>query len=229
VFVIHPLEMADISPSQTIYINNLNEKIKKQPLRKALYSVFSQFGKIVEIVACRGLKLRGQAWICFETVEAATHAMAKMQGFPFYDKPMKIAFSKTKSDCVAKRDGTFVAREKRKREEKAPRAESEPTAMDTSASKISTPTPQILQAADLNATPSSILFAQNLPEDCNDMMLSMLFKTYAGFKEVRMVPGKKGLAFIEFTDEVSAGSALQGLHGFKLTPTQTLALSFAKR
>ena len=31
--------MADIPPSQTIYVNNLNEKIKKPQLKKALYSV----------------------------------------------------------------------------------------------------------------------------------------------------------------------------------------------
>ena len=80
-----------------------------------------------------------------------------------------------------------------------------------------------------NTTPSNILFAQNLPEDCNDMALSMLFKTFTGFNEVRMAPGKKGIAFIEFADEITAGTALQGLHGFKLTPTQTLALSFARR
>lgn len=48
--------------------------------------------------------------------------MAKMQGYPFYDKPMRIAFAKSKSDVVAKRDGTFVPREKRKREEKKPPA-----------------------------------------------------------------------------------------------------------
>ena len=30
---------ADIPPSQTIYVNNLNEKIKKPQLKKALYSV----------------------------------------------------------------------------------------------------------------------------------------------------------------------------------------------
>lgn len=57
----------------------------------------------------------------------------------------------------------------------------------------------------------------------------MLFKTFTGFNEVRMAPGKKGIAFIEFADEITAGTALQGLHGFKLTPTQTLALSFARR
>mmetsp|Transcript_31981 Transcript_31981/g.55035 ORF Transcript_31981/g.55035 Transcript_31981/m.55035 type:complete len:151 (-) Transcript_31981:108-560(-) len=149
--------------------------------------------------------------------------MAKMQGFPFYDKPMRIAFSKSKSDIVAKRDGTFVQREKRKREEPPPPpAAAEPTPM---AMEEAPPAPP---AAEVNMTPSSIIFAQNLPADCNEMMLSVLFKTYQGFQEVRMVPGGKGLAFIEFSDEVTAGTALAGLQGFKLTPTQNLALSYAK-
>jgi len=219
---------ADIPPSQTIYVNNLNEKIKKPQLKKALYSVFSQFGKIVEIVACRGLKLRGQAWVCFDSVEAATNAMAKMQGFPFYDKPMRIAFSKSKSDLVAKRDGTFVQREKRKREEQ------HPPPPPAAAAAAEEPTPMAMDdapappAVEANMVPSSIIFAQNLPPDCNEMMLSVLFKTYTGFSEVRMVPGGKGLAFIEFADEITAGTALAGLQGFKLTPTQNLALSYAK-
>jgi RNA recognition motif-containing protein len=50
--------------------------------------VFSQFGKILDIVACKTLKLRGQAWVVFDDVTAATNALRQMQGFPFYDKPM---------------------------------------------------------------------------------------------------------------------------------------------
>ncbi|XP_013588449.1 PREDICTED: U1 small nuclear ribonucleoprotein A-like isoform X1 [Brassica oleracea var. oleracea] len=40
-----------------------------------------------------------------------------MNGFPFYNKPMRIQFAKRKSDVIAKADGTFVPREKRKRQE----------------------------------------------------------------------------------------------------------------
>ena len=35
------------------------------------------------------------------------------QGFPFYDKPMRIAYSKTDSDVIAKMKGTFTERPKR--------------------------------------------------------------------------------------------------------------------
>ena len=42
---------SDAAPSQTLYINNLNEKVKKSALKKSLYAVFSQFGSIVDIVS----------------------------------------------------------------------------------------------------------------------------------------------------------------------------------
>lgn len=44
-----------------------------------------------------------------------------------------------------------------------------------------------------------------------------------------MVPGKKGLAFVEFGDDAQAAIALQGLAGFKLTPTAALQVAFAKK
>ncbi|CAN6558699.1 unnamed protein product [Malus baccata var. baccata] len=107
----------EVVANQTIYINNLNEKIKLDELKKSLLAVFSQFGKIVEVLAFKTLKHKGQAWLVFEDVSSATKALHQMQGFPFYDKPMRIQYAKTKSDVIAKADGTFVPRERRKRHE----------------------------------------------------------------------------------------------------------------
>lgn len=78
----------DIRPNNTIYINNLNEKIKKDELKKSLYAIFSQFGQILDIVALKTLKMRGQAFVIFKEIGSATSALRSMQGFPFYDKPM---------------------------------------------------------------------------------------------------------------------------------------------
>ena len=129
--------MADIPPNQTIYVQNLYEKLPKEgevplvalsghgtgcklvsnpaivscrtagstctqihfirnllyavsfaELRKALYAMFSQFGKIIDVVALKTLRMRGQAWIVFSDVAAATNAKNTMQGFPFFDKPI---------------------------------------------------------------------------------------------------------------------------------------------
>jgi hypothetical protein len=57
-------------------------------LKKSLYAIFSQFGPIVDIVALKTLRMRGQAWVIFKEINSATNAMRSMQGFPFYDKPM---------------------------------------------------------------------------------------------------------------------------------------------
>lgn len=55
----------DIPPNQTLFIKNIDEKLKKDKLRRYLYLLFSQFGKILDVVACRGLRLRGKVSIIF--------------------------------------------------------------------------------------------------------------------------------------------------------------------
>lgn len=50
--------------------------------------MFSQFGKIVDVVCLKTYRLRGQAWVVFSDVAAATNALRTMQGFPFFDKPI---------------------------------------------------------------------------------------------------------------------------------------------
>lgn len=57
-------------------------------LKKSLYAIFSQFGPIMDIVALKTLKMRGQAFVVFKDISSATNALRSMQGFPFYDKPM---------------------------------------------------------------------------------------------------------------------------------------------
>jgi len=103
-------------PNQTLYVNNLNEKVKKDELKKSLYHVFSQFGNIIDIYAAKTLKLRGQAWIVFDDLNGATKACREMQNFNFYGKSMRVGYSKSKSDVVSKADGSFKPRPLRKPE-----------------------------------------------------------------------------------------------------------------
>lgn len=81
----------EVPANQTIYINNLNEKIKLDELKKTLHAMFSQFGKVLDVLAFKTLKHKGQAWVVFEDVSSATNAIRQMQSFPFYDKPMVIS------------------------------------------------------------------------------------------------------------------------------------------
>ena len=57
--------------------------------------------------------MRGQAFVIFKEVPSAVAAIKSMQGFPFYDKPMRIAFCRTDSDMISKMKGTFQERPKR--------------------------------------------------------------------------------------------------------------------
>ena len=54
----------------------------------------------------------------FKDVTAATTAMRQLQGMVFFEKHMKIQYAKTKSDVVARLDGTYSAKKKRERKEK---------------------------------------------------------------------------------------------------------------
>ncbi|WAR03864.1 SNRPA-like protein [Mya arenaria] len=240
----------DIRPNHTIYINNLNEKIKKDELKKSLYAIFSQFGQILDIVALKTLKMRGQAFVIFKDINSSTNALRSMQGFPFYDKPMRIQYSKKDSDMVAKMKGTFVERPKKKKEEEA-QAESkkrkrgqanaarERAAKEQARQPVQ---PVVQQPADVPAggapvaptsipeqPPNQILFLTNLPEETNEMMLSMLFNQFPGFKEVRLVPGRHDIAFVEFETETQSAAAKDALQGFKITPSNAMKISFAKK
>ena len=50
-----------------------------------------------------------------------------------------------------------------------------------------------------------------------------------GFKEVRLVPGRHDIAFVEFENEVQSAAARDALQGFKITPTAAMKISFAKK
>ncbi|KAF7284964.1 U1 small nuclear ribonucleoprotein A snf [Rhynchophorus ferrugineus] len=213
----------DIRPNNTIYINNLNEKIKKEELKKSLYAIFSQFGQILDIVALKTLKMRGQAFVIFKEIQSSTNALRSMQGFPFYDKPMRIQYAKTDSDVIAKLKGTFQERPKKIRpppnkDEDAPRKK-----------KKNKDPNRVPGGANAEQPPNQILFLTNLPDETSEMMLSMLFNQFPGFKEVRLVPNRHDIAFVEFENELQSAAAKDALQGFKITPSHAMKISFAKK
>jgi U2 small nuclear ribonucleoprotein B'' len=75
-------------PSPTLYVNNLNDKVHKDELRSQLYALFSTYGKIIDVVAIKSPKLKGQAFLVFSDLASATTAMRSLEGMVFYDKPM---------------------------------------------------------------------------------------------------------------------------------------------
>jgi U2 small nuclear ribonucleoprotein B'' len=85
-------------------------------------------------------------------------------------------------------------------------------------------------AAPVNENePNEKLFLQGLPAELDDMALQMLFQQFQGFKESRTVPGRVGIAFVEFNMPAQAAIARERLQGFKLTDEHFMQISFAKR
>lgn len=89
-----------IPPNHTLYVNNLNGKVKKQLLRKTLYNLFVTYGRILGIIAIKGVKMRGQAFIVFDDIQNSTVALRSLQGVSFFGKPMRIAYAKRDSDAI---------------------------------------------------------------------------------------------------------------------------------
>lgn len=229
-----------IEPNQTLYVKNIDWKVKKGLLRRALYSLFSRHGKVLEVIALRKDGLRGQAFIVMDSVAAATAALQAENGFTFFEKDLVIEYAKEKSDRIAKLDGTFVPKAKRRKTEKQEQkeggeeeskppesaAEGQEETKDEEGAEKKPDEAEDASEESPGEPPSRYLLAENLPSDCNEMMLGMLFRQYAGFKEVR-VP-RQGLAFIEFESEPHATVAKQRLQGFQITENDKLNLQYGK-
>jgi len=94
---------------------------------------------------------------------------------------------------------------------------------------------------------NSTLFVSNLPNETTREALEVLFRQFSGYRDVRLVPGREGIAFIDFDNEAGAASAkgiqyynhnqliiffsfvLDALNGFKISATNAIAVSFAKK
>jgi hypothetical protein len=53
--------------------------------------------------------------------------------------------------------------------------------------------------------------------------------TLCAASQVRMVEAKPGLAFVEFESDTQSSVAMAGLQGFKVTPTNAMAITFANK
>ncbi|PHH80519.1 hypothetical protein CDD82_1687 [Ophiocordyceps australis] len=104
-----PAKVQPLAPNQTLYVANLpSSKIQKADLRTALYMLFSTYGSVLDVVALKTIKMRGQAHVTFKDIQTATQAMRHLNGQMFLGHELKIEYAKSKSDFVAKLDGTFT-------------------------------------------------------------------------------------------------------------------------
>jgi len=232
--------------SQTVYINNINEKIKLTELKKTLATVFGEYGKILQIVAMSSLARRGQAFIVFGSVESAQKAVDARQGFLLRGKRMRVNFAKATSDAVAKANGTFQPRQKKplppkkvvkRRHSSSDESDGEdeqnppkraPPAAEPSRPAPPRPPPKPVTKVEENP-PNRILKLSGLPNGITNGALQSLFSQFPGFKEVRLVPGLYDIGFVEYETDMHAVVAKTSLQGAMLDEQHPLVMNYAKK
>ena len=224
--------------------------------------MFSQYGTVLDVVATKSLKLRGQAWVIFREIVCATVALRSIQStnMIFFEKPMKIAYAKTKSDAIKKSEGTYEPKPKKPRVARPPKIKNKRPAGDktentpnkkrktehnpeqqqqpSSATAVTTGNssnnntavtlPPVQEAVGIRE-PHKILYIQNLPDAANPMMMSMLFRQFPGYKDVRLLAGKKRSALVEFNSINEASVAMKGLQNFMITHQHPMVINYANK
>jgi len=227
--------------SETLYIQNLNEKIKIPVLKASLKGLFKSYGEVLDVVAHSNLRMRGQAFVSFENADIAKKALKEVKGFPLYSKPMQISFARTRSDAVVKKldPSTFDAHKASREEHKKATRYTNPlkakfrqkrlaAEMDGGAAMPTAKRPNV-QMPDEYLPPNKILFLQNLPDNVTKDQLMALFSQYPNLYEVRLIPTKKDIAFVEYLDEGSATVAKDALHNYKLDGENKIKITFARK
>ncbi|KAL8765400.1 MAG: hypothetical protein Q9209_007506 [Squamulea sp. 1 TL-2023] len=229
-------------PNSTVYVKNLEERIKIDDLKEALTEIFSEYGTVIDLVAKKNLKAKGQAFVVFEDVEAAERAIKEVQGFELFEKPMLLDYAKTRSDKTVQMEGGEEELELHKRRRLAEKERKQAhqaaeeakrlkrPAISTAVDPVSTRPAKAARGAGLKSSnpaagavvpdeylpPNKILFVQNLPEDYDVDGLTQIFGRFEGFREVRLVPSRKGIAFVEYEAEAGAISAKESTSGMGL-------------
>ncbi|KAF2672215.1 RNA recognition domain-containing protein [Microthyrium microscopicum] len=227
-------------PNQTLYVHNLEERAPIDHLKSHLETIFSPYGKVLDIIAKQSVKRKGQAFVVFESESAAAQALEDVQGFPLFDKPMVLEFARARSDAVVQATGDEKEFELHKRHRLAEKERKQATeAAKSEQTKLKRPTGTEAEAAPAAARPikraglkstggaaavipdeylppNKTLFVQNVPDDYDVDSLSALFGRFEGFREVRLVPGRKGIAFVEYQAEAGAISAKERMANMTL-------------
>ena len=113
----------ELTSHPSVYVKNIEERIKLEVVTETLRELFSEYGTIVDIVAKKNLKAKGQAFIVFDNATSAENAIDELNGFEVFEKQLHCEFAKTKSDKTVEREGTAEELEQHKRHRLAEKGE----------------------------------------------------------------------------------------------------------
>ncbi|KAF9075887.1 hypothetical protein BDP27DRAFT_1415047 [Rhodocollybia butyracea] len=215
-------------PNNTLYVNNLNDKIHKDELRLQLLALFTTYGKVIDVVASKSPKMKGQAFLVFSDLAGATTAMRACEGMSFYDKPLDDPNFVPPNAVNAKDEGDNDEARQTKRE----KAESDDEMEIDDDDEESAVAPEIPGAIPPDATPR--LYCTNLPLEVTDSVLSVLFQQYQGYQATNVTmsptPNAAGaqvkVAQVTFESAGLANVAKQALDGYTLKKDWVMSVAF---
>ena len=228
-------EAEPLPKNNTVYMKNLNTQIKLLVMKQSIENVFSQYGKILEVHMKKNFRLRGQAFIVFDSEESADKAIKTMDGAIFFQKPLKLNYARKVSDIIAKRKGKFnEIEEKSKREdnnlkykewieyirclraqEKLNKLKNEQLELmsqndrkkEISDAKLNELDASLAFVSAKGDTANNVLFVKNVPGYVNQINLHSIFSRYPGFRELRLSSSKDS-ATVYYSTAPEASMAL---------------------
>ena len=228
---------------ETLYIKNLNEKIKIDELKEALNKEFSQYGEIIEIRVRNTIRLKGQAFISFKTKEQSSKAKKNLNDKLFLNKKLIIEFAKTPSDSILLLQGKLTENQKKIKDLSRKRNRDEfyenlKQKIEQEKNNNITNNEMIINTKDSNENEISIkinpeevnksLFVQGLNNSVTNQKLIELFNSISGSKELKYFP-TKGICFVEYDTIENATNALLKYDKFDLGNDCILRVSFSKK
>lgn len=216
---------------------------------------FSPFGEILDVIAHKNLRMRGQAFVVFSSVAEASKAQAALSTgtHEMFGKPVEVQFAKSKSDATIAQAGNEQALEKHKRRRLAekelrqvesnkrqrtdaaghngPRAHLPGSVPTGPASSVGSGTHHNKKAAKKDQLdflpPNKVLFLQELPTEVTQNAVEAIFKKFAGFVEVRLMAVRR-LGFVEFERDEDAIAAKEATSGLVLDGS-SVRITYAKK
>ena len=222
-----------IIQNETLYINHLNEKIKTDLLRENLYYLFSQYGDVLEINLRKSRKMKGQAFIVYKDINDASRAKVSLNNFLFLGTRINVEYAKSKSDLIVKikgqsnisnqeyqKNGNYLLRKRKRLLEYENIKEEKKEKIKNKENK------EIMEDIDGECLEENkILFVKGLGDEVNEKMIYLVFNKFKGLKDIRFFNGR-GFCFVEYDNEINAGTALLSLNNMKITDNSTMKISY---
>ena len=220
-----------IIQNETLYVNHLNEKIKTDLLRENLYYLFSQYGDVLEINMRKSRKMKGQAFIVYKDINDASRAKVSLNNFLFLGTRINVDYAKTKSDIIVKikggqeyqKNGNYLLRKRKRLLEYENNKEKKKEKKEKKENKENKEIMEDIDGECLNE--NKILFVNGLGEEVNEKMIFLVFNKFKGLKDIRFFNGR-GFCFVEYDNEINAGTALLSLNNMKITDKSTMKISY---